>query len=97
MDISQRLPWMSWHDHAVQRSFDAMQFLQTAEHGVVWRGLIATYPALVPRELVQAGRLSMRRLLVNRGDFASPSSLSWGSKALDFAVHQNQKGTSSCV
>lgn len=69
-----------------------MQFINTAEHGIIWRGLIASYPPLVPTELVRAARLSMRRLLVNRGEFASPSSLSWGSKALGFAVYENQQG-----
>lgn len=92
IDISFRLPWMSWHEYPVQRSFDAMQFINTAEHGIIWRGLIASYPPLVPTELVRAARLSMRRLLVNRGEFASPSSLSWGSKALGFAVYENQQG-----
>ena len=97
IDISKRLPWMGWHDHPVQRSFDAMQFLNTTEHGVVWRGLIASYPPLVPKELIQAGRLSVRRLLVTRGDFLSPSSLSWGSQALGFAVYQHQKGLFCCL
>jgi hypothetical protein len=70
-----------------------MQFLNTTEHGVVWRGMIASYPQLVPEELVHAGRLSMQRWMLNCGEFASPSSLSWGSPALGFAVYQNQNGT----
>lgn len=93
IDISQRLPWMAWQHHAVQRSFDSMQFHSSPEYGVMWRGLIATYPQLVPSELVRAGRLSMKRLLVNRGEFASsPSSVLWGTRALGHAVYQNQKG-----
>lgn len=91
IDISQKLPWMGWHDHSVQRSFDSMQFVNTTEHGVVWRGLIASYPSLVPKEHLRAARLSMRRLSVFRGELGI-SSLSWGSKALEFAVYQNQKG-----
>jgi hypothetical protein len=91
INISRQLPWMGWHDYPVQRSFDSMQFVNTPEHGVVWRGLIATYPSLVPKEHVKAARLSMRRLSVFRGELGV-SSLSWGSKALEFAVYQNQKG-----
>lgn len=94
IDISKRLAWMGWHDGPVQRSFDAMQFLNTTEHGVVWRGMIASYPPLVPQELVRAGRLSLQRLLVNCGDLSSPSSLSWGSRALEYAIYQNKTGMS---
>jgi hypothetical protein len=61
-----------------------MQFVKTTEHGVVWRGLIASYPSLVPKEHVRAARLSLRRLSLFR--------MEWGSKALEFAVYQNQKG-----
>jgi ubiquitin C-terminal hydrolase len=94
IDISKRLPWMGWHDGPVQRSFDAMQFLNTTENGVIWRGMIASYPQLVPQELVRASRLSMQRLLVNRGELSSPSSLAWGSQALGFAVYQNENESS---
>lgn len=52
---------MAWKDHTVQRSFDAFQFLRTQDHGVVWRGLVASYPPLVPREHVQATEVSMKR------------------------------------
>lgn len=92
IDVSKRLPWMGWHDGPVQRSFDAMQFLNTTENGVVWRGMMASYPQLIPQELVQASRLSMQRLLVNRGELSSPSSLAWGSQALGFAVYQHENG-----
>ena len=86
IDISRQLPWMGWHDHPVQRSFDSMQFVNTTEHGVVWRGLIASYPSLAPKEHVRVARLSMRRLSVFRGELGTPS-LSWrGSKALEFAI-----------
>jgi hypothetical protein len=87
---------MGWHDGPVQRSFDAMQFLNTTENGVIWRGMIASYPQLVPQELVRASRLSMQRLLVNRGELSSPSSLAWGSQALGFAVYQNENGKPCC-
>lgn len=87
---------MGWHDGPVQRSFDAMQFLNTTENGVIWRGMIASYPQLVPQELVRASRLSMQRLLVNRGELSSPSSLAWGSQALGFALYQNESGEPCC-
>lgn len=52
---------MAWKEHTVQRSFDPFQFIRTQEHGIVWRGPIATYPPLVPKEHVRASKLSLRR------------------------------------
>lgn len=61
LECTDKLPWMAWKDHTVQRSFDAFQFLRSQDHGIVWRGLVATYPPLVPKEHVQATSLSMKR------------------------------------
>lgn len=87
IDVSQQLPWMGWKEHAVQRSFDPMKFVTTPDHGVVWRGLIATYPTLAPEEYVLSARLSRKRLMMFQGEIEGPS-LTWGPKAVDFAAHQ---------
>lgn len=61
IDCGNTLPYMGWKDHALLRSFDAFHFLKTQDHGIVWRGLIATYPPMVPREHFFAAQLTMRR------------------------------------
>lgn len=90
IDVCRRLPWMGWYEHPVQRSFDCMRFRET-EYGVIWRGLIASYPSAVPKEHEQAAKLSMHRLSLFRGELAVPSLL-WGSEALEFAISQSQQG-----
>jgi hypothetical protein len=61
LELSVKVPWMAWKEYTVQRSFDPFQFIRTQEHGIVWRGPIATYPPLVPKEHVRASQLSLRR------------------------------------
>jgi uncharacterized UBP type Zn finger protein len=67
IDCAKRLSYMAWKDHVVLRSFDAFQFLKTQDHGLVWRGLIATYPPIVPREHFLASQLTMRRQALFEG------------------------------
>ena len=89
--ITQHFPWMSWKLNPVQRSFDPLQFLTTPEHGVVWRGLVATYPNLLPDEYLAAVNRSMDRLLMFKGELESKKMI-WGQEALRFATHQNLLG-----
>ena len=72
MDLAERLPWMSWKDHPVFRSFDPFQFVKTRDHGIVWRGLVATYPPLVSRDHIRAAKLSMRRQALFAGLLNEP-------------------------
>jgi hypothetical protein len=61
IDYTKQLAFMSWKEHTVQRSFDPFQFIKTQDHGIVWRGLIATYPPFVPSEHFRATQLTSRR------------------------------------
>jgi ubiquitin C-terminal hydrolase len=70
--LSQGLPWMSWKDHPVLRSFDPFQFIKTQDHGIVWRGLVATYPPLVSRDHLKAAQLSLRRQQLFAGVLHEP-------------------------
>lgn len=82
---------MGWKEHCVQRSFDALRFMRVVDQGIVWRGMGATYPALVPDEHWRAaGQLQWRRdlFLGNVEDLpegASPA-------AIGFAMSQSKKG-----
>ncbi|CAJ1930536.1 unnamed protein product [Cylindrotheca closterium] len=61
IDTMKQLPNLSWKEHKVQRSFDPFQFISTKDYGIVWRGPVATYPSLVPKEHVHATELIHRR------------------------------------
>lgn len=74
------------------RSFDALRFMRVLDHGIVWRGMTATYPPLVPTYHVKAARLSMMRLSLLEGRISYlPESAS--PEERDFAVSQSKKGT----
>ncbi|KAG7364428.1 ubiquitin carboxyl-terminal hydrolase [Nitzschia inconspicua] len=90
IDCSKRLSYMGWKEHYVLRSFDAFQFLKTQDHGIVWRGLIATYPPNVPREHFFATQLVMRRQSLFEGN-TEESWVSSRPKALSFTVKQHAK------
>jgi ubiquitin carboxyl-terminal hydrolase 22/27/51 len=93
LDLQHGLPWMAWREHAVQRSFDAFCFVRTEEQGLVWRGLLATYPILVPSEHVKAARLSLERRAMFQGRLDYPwLSLSSGHRAAAFASFQRLHG-----
>lgn len=94
IDYEHKLKFMSWKHHVVQRSFDAFSFIRTQDHGIVWRGLVATYPPLVPKEHCRAAELSSRRQALFEGR-VSESWLSKRPKALAFAAWQSQQGEHS--
>jgi uncharacterized UBP type Zn finger protein len=81
---------MGWKDHHVLRSFDAFQFLKTEDYGIIWRGLIATYPPIVPKEHFYATQLTLRR----RDLFGGCADERWllnKPNALNFAATQHLK------
>lgn len=63
LDMEERIPWLAWNDHALRRSFDPLEFVRVEKYGVVWRGLVATYPPLVPQEHVDAARYCLNARL----------------------------------
>lgn len=78
---------MAWKEAGIQRSFDPFQFMRTREHGIVWRGPIATYPHLVPREHVRATMLVSRRQALFEGRVHEKWMIR-KSKAMVFAAFQ---------
>lgn len=68
IDYSKEVPNMAWRAHQLYRSFDPFQFIRTQDHGIVWRGLVATYPQLVPQEHIQATRATSRRQALFNGN-----------------------------
>jgi hypothetical protein len=61
------LKHLAWKEHRIQRSFDPFQFMITEDHGIVWRGPVATYPALVPKKHLRATQLTIRRKHIFQG------------------------------
>lgn len=88
IEINHRLPLLGWESHAIKRSIDPLSFATTPDHGVLWRGIMASYPQTVPLNLVLAGRASLRRLSLFSGELADSRSLQWGPKAIRFGLCQ---------
>ncbi len=87
---AREVPHMGWKEHAVLRSFDPFQFLKTPDSGILWRGLVATYPPMVPKEHFCAAQLTLRRKAL----FEGRSHENWilpKSNALYFAATQHLK------
>ena len=61
-------PTLSWKGFNIIRGVDPSSFAITPKHGVVWQGLIATYPTPVRPELVQAAQYAAQRISIFRGD-----------------------------
>eukprot|EP00978_Attheya_sp_CCMP212_P017022 scaffold45125_cov60-Attheya_sp.AAC.2 len=94
VDICQNMPRFGWKEHALQRSFDPLHFVTHSDHGILWQGLVATYPPLVPPALVEAGRSSYKRLQMFRGQLDGKYSLSWGPQAMSLTLAQTKQSRS---
>jgi hypothetical protein len=68
IDHSKKVAVMAWKPHKLYRSFDPFHFMKTQDHGIVWRGLVATYPQLVPYEHVRATEGTSRRQALFNGE-----------------------------
>jgi ubiquitin carboxyl-terminal hydrolase 22/27/51 len=66
IDLEQALPSWAWPEHPLLRSFDAFQFVNTGDQGIVWKGMVATYPEIVPKRHLEAARLVHQRLLCQK-------------------------------
>jgi hypothetical protein len=87
---ARKMPHMAWKEHAILRSFDPFQFLKTPDSGIIWRGLVAAYPPMVPKEHFCAAELTLRRQAL----FEGRSHEKWilpKSNALYFAASQHLK------
>jgi len=87
---TKKIPHMAWNEHSVLRSFDPFQFLKTPDSGILWRGLVATYPPMVPKEHYCAAQLTLRRQALFDGSTHDDWILS-KSNALYFAASQHLK------
>jgi hypothetical protein len=92
IDVEECFPWMGWKDHPVQRSFDALRFMRVLDQGIVWSGMHATYPPLVPEEHVEATRHCMRRRAMFHGDVEHVSDNDL-PESREFVRLQSQRGT----
>ena len=66
IDLEKTLPSWSWPEQPIQRSFDAFQFVLSRDHGIVWRGMVATYPTVVPSHHIQAAKMVLQRYLLQK-------------------------------
>lgn len=66
IDLEHSLPNWAWPENTIQRSFDAFQFVSSQDHGIVWRGMVATYPTMVPSHHLAAAKLVLQRFRFRR-------------------------------
>ena len=71
IDLSYHLPWLSWKEHPVQRSFDAYRFIHIPDQGIFWRGMYATYPSIVPDAHIRGARACRQRQILFHGEIES--------------------------
>jgi hypothetical protein len=86
------IPWMAWADHGIQRSFDALQFLHIRDVGIIWKGMKATYPIMVPKEHVLATQLCRDRYSMFHGEIDQLPPYA-SKKAFEFTKQQHYSGT----
>jgi len=87
--LEQNIPSLSWRETPILRGVDPSSFIVTQEHGVIWRGLMATYPAPVSTQLVEASRLAAKRFSIFRGDIDSRF-MEMGANAAELAIYQQR-------
>ena len=87
LEVAANLPTMAWPAHPIQRSMDAFQFLTLPEHGVVWKGIMADYPSVVPDQHLRIVRLMKRRHDI----LAGKVQCQWGNEALNVGLHQHRQ------
>ena len=92
IDISEILPWMAWNEYGgIHRSFDALQFVNITDIGVIWKGMKATYPIIAEKEHILAARICHNRYMMFHGEVEHlPRSIS--CSAVDFAKQQKMLG-----
>lgn len=97
MDISHYLPQFSWQAGSLNRSYEPFSFVSTPDHGIVWHGMVASYPTTVSSEFVLAGRLALRRQLIFKGEMEAGAGCSTrGPMASRLAITQSRMGRKRC-
>lgn len=91
IDLNKRIAWMGWKHQPVQRSFDAFQFVQVPDHGIVWKGMHTAYLTSAPAEHVRAARAARWRQIVFHGEVEElPRSVH--RSVVDFSASQGRLG-----
>jgi ubiquitin carboxyl-terminal hydrolase 22/27/51 len=98
MDISHYLPQFGWEVGNLLRSYEPFSFVSTPDHGIVWHGMMASYPTAVSSEFVLAGRLGLKRQLIFQGEMEAGGGCStWGPGARRLASTQSRLGRKRCI
>ena len=87
--LEKNFPSLCWEETPILRGINPSSFVVTPEHGVVWRGMMATYPSPVSTQLVHASRFAARRLSIFRGDVGDRTQ-DWGPKAIELSIYQQR-------
>ena len=85
--LEQNHPSLSWSETPIIRGVDPSSFIVTPENGIVWRGMMATYPSPIRPELAQSGRFAINRISLFRGDKYG-STMELGPKAVELSTYQ---------
>lgn len=85
--LEKNVPSLSWSKTPILRGAIIGSFVESPENGVVWRGMMATYPTQVSMQLVQASRFAAKRISIFRGDMVDRS-MGLGTKAAELSVYQ---------
>ena len=95
LDIAANLPWLSWPEQPVQRSFDPFQFTYVPDQGVFWKGMNATYPVLVLPEQYGVAQLCRYRQIMFHGNVPElPYALRCSNEQIiEFTKKQKEKRT----
>jgi hypothetical protein len=89
--LEHNIPTLCWSETPIIRGIDPSSFCITPENGVVWRGMMATYPAPVASQLVEASRLAIKRSSIFRGDRCNRS-MNLGPEAVKLSMYQLRQG-----
>ena len=97
IDISHYIPQFSWQAGSLTRSYEPFSFVSTPDHGIVWHGMVASYPTTVASEFVLAGRLALKRQLIFKGEMEACGGCSTrGPMASHLAIMQSRMGKKRC-
>jgi ubiquitin C-terminal hydrolase len=93
IQLTENLPFMAWKEHPVQRSFDPLQFMRVSppDQGIIWKGMVATYPVIVPPRHLQAARRCRYRQILFDGGPIEDILFFWNKTNANSIVQQQQQ------
>lgn len=87
--LEYNIPSLCWKETPIIRGFDPSSFIFTPENGVIWRGMMATYPTPVSPRLIQAAQYGLKRLSIFSGNVGER--MVDGVNATKLAVYQQEQ------